>query len=320
MLPVFRPGDTLRGNIIIDTDTEMKADELKLDFIGKSEVDTDDYVREHKYIEETMVLWRSTQEDTEQVSDDPSQLMQYITAGRHVFPFEFNIPIDVKGSIPNLLNNKLDVCLLMYRLKALCYPKMKYSLGVHACKGIWIHSPIDIALNPNNLTQICELKSVTTGLLLKSGQLTIKVILHKRAFVRNDTIKVLVDINNSTSSPVDSISARVVLTPIFGDHVKLSAFKTKLFDTRPSTIRVIGEGIKARETKRILLDVPLDFSESHVDGNIIPIEQVSLIKIDYELVIKAKRSGMHRDVEVRIPIVIGTEDSSTKGPPPDLRY
>ena len=66
------------------------------------------------------------------------------------------------------------------------------------------------------------------------------------------------------------------------------------------------------QSKVIQMKVPLDFSESAIDSNLIPAGTLSdcpLIDVRYELTIKVKRPGMHRNIEMNIPIKIGSVNS-----------
>ncbi len=61
------------------------------------------------------------------------------------------------------------------------------------------------------------------------------------------------------------------------------------------------------------MEVPLDFSEAAIDSNLIPAGTLSdcqYIDVKYDLNIKVKRSGMHRNIEFNVPIKIGNVNSS----------
>ena len=59
------------------------------------------------------------------------------------------------------------------------------------------------------------------------------------------------------------------------------------------------------------LELPLEFMD--IDNNLIPsgtLDDCGLIDVKYEIVIKLKRKGLHRNMELKIPVTIGTTNSS----------
>ena len=61
--------------------------------------------------------------------------------------------------------------------------------------------------------------------------------------------------------------------------------------------------------------LPWDFSGCSMDGNLMPtgtLDDCKLIDIKYEVIVKVKRSGLHRDMELQIPIYIGNSNSKSK--------
>ena len=58
--------------------------------------------------------------------------------------------------------------------------------------------------------------------------------------------------------------------------------------------------------------LPWDFSGCSLDGNLMPtgtLTDCKLIDIKYDLIVKVKRAGLHRNMELQIPIFIGNKDS-----------
>ena len=61
-------------------------------------------------------------------------------------------------------------------------------------------------------------------------------------------------------------------------------------------------------------NLPWDFSDCSVDGNLMPVGDLDcsvLLDINYEIDIDIKRSGLHRNMDIHIPIHIG--NFSSKG-------
>ncbi len=365
VLPVYKPGDTVKGHVVLDVSGKFKAEVIKLNFKGgakvyyernekdktdekekdkkgkkdqkekkneqknkdkqdqkdhedqakekemmeekdnneksfsESESDDDDNTTEETFLEQTTIVWQKNVVNVE--TEHSTHSLKNFTPGCHVLPFYFIIPDNVLGSIPNLTNTTKKPAYILYSLKATISRFMTRNIICH--KSIWITRPKDIATFTEDHHQICDVRNFKTG-LTNSGKVSIKCILPKRAFIRGDTIPVTIDINSSSANPVGEISS----------YVKLSTgLKASLFSSSWKQLKGLSVkdkvAVPAHTITRMNLNVPLDFSDTHVDSNVIPTESCYVFVIKYELMVTVKRSGLHSNIEYIIPLVIGTEDS-----------
>ncbi len=325
LLPVYKPGDLVRGQLILELTDKIEAEKLRITFKGRALVRIrvyhprgfyDDYGEEF-YVQEETVFWHKA--DGKDVTDQFALLStfslppsSYIPPGNHRFPFEYVIPADARGSVPDLINSYSDFGYLGYRLKALIDQGKTFHRGnIVTCKGIWVEKSFDIAKVPDEMTPITCEETLMTGFLVKSGKIGLKATLPRRAYIRGETIPVTLDIENINKIPIDSISARVCL------HGKMRAGTGPLRPCRSlstKSVKVDGESIPADTIRRIQLELPLDFNDSYVDSNLVPagtLDDCKLLDVHYEIIIKGKRKGVHRDMELNIPITLGTENSAT---------
>ncbi len=132
----------------------------------------------------------------------------------------------------------------------------------------------------------------------------------RRAFTRGEMIPLTLEIDNQANSDISGVVAWVALTG------KSRTGLSKLSCSRSINLKakkVKEGGVPPSQSKVIKLEVPLDFTESAIDSNLIPAGTLSdcqYIDIKYNLNIKVKRSGMHRNIEFNVPIKVGNINSS----------
>ncbi|XP_078590356.1 arrestin domain-containing protein 2-like [Branchiostoma floridae x Branchiostoma japonicum] len=91
---VFEPGECVKGHVVVDLAEKMKIKGLWLQFHGRSKVSfdihDDDYTASETYLSHEVTLFGNEQGQT----GDGPVTSHVLPAGRHAFPFQFQLPAD----------------------------------------------------------------------------------------------------------------------------------------------------------------------------------------------------------------------------------
>ena len=319
VLPMYAPGDVVTGHVVVRLKKPLKAEAVTVNFLGEaiSNVKTYDkyayFDESHRetYANDHCVLWQRTGLDIAGKDDKP-ETGEMIPAGDHRFPFTFTIPMETSQSTPNLLPSCQRSCYVVYRLKAMIATESVEEEGqgdIVTHKGLWVEKPFDIAEDPDNLVPFTDEETLDTGVIFKSGSISIKATLPRRGFVRGEEIPLTLEIDNQTLGDIDRVSACIAMHGVF------RYFPTKLSATRSIKICSAKKQIRnVSETSQTILDWKLawDFTGASVDGNLLPtgtLDDCKLIDVKYDVLVKVKRAGMHRNMHLEIPLVIGNKNS-----------
>ncbi len=322
VLPIYKPGDTVRGNVILELTDIIEAEKVKLKFTGHAVVrlfvssgQSQEDCGEEIYVDKEDVFWersddRCVNENSSLLDKEDRTVSTYIPAGKHTYPFVYVIPTDVQGSIPDMVNGISGSGFIAYHLKATIDKGRTWRRGnIISCRGIWVDNALDFAHHPDNLTPVTCEESLDTGFLMNRGKVVLRATIPRRIYVRGETIPVALQVENTNKCPIDTIISRTRL------HGKIRTSSNRFKTSRTLSVKgkkVESEAVSADTIDHVNLDVPLDFSNSYLDSNLIPVGSLndcSLIDVRYEVHIKAKRKGVHRDIELKIPIILGADNS-----------
>jgi len=173
VLPFYKPGETIRGNLVLDLLEPVDATSLYLRALGREFVCVDDPVdvKEEACLDETIIFWQREKSKPKNASDKTALVLisehalpssGKIPQGRHVLPFQFKLPPDARSSCPSLVDSPAHV-FHMYVLTARMDKEKALSWGnVMSARGVWIEQEVDIARQPENLTPlVAEMKKQT---------------------------------------------------------------------------------------------------------------------------------------------------------------
>ena len=325
VLPVYKPGEVVKGHINLKLREAVQADALTINFLGAGVVNIRIYhrygyyddTRYEKYVDDTKTLWIKTGKKPEDGGDfssllpsDAPQSGEVIPAGSHRWPFEFMIPHETSQSTPNLHPSSAHYCYVVYRLKAKIDSGKILGYGdMLSHKGLWVEKSYDIATDPENFLPETQEEVLDTGIIFKSGKSSIKATIPRKAFIRGENIPLELVIDNQTSGKIDRVTACIVM------HGKFRLSDSRL--TCSKSISVKGTKQKIENVSSGMAPIKnwvlaWDFSGSSVDSNLMPtgtLDDCKLIDVRYDVLVKVKRSGMHRNMELQIPIFIGNYNS-----------
>ena len=319
VLPIYHPGDVVKGQINLKVKDALKADILSINLLGECVVNVRlrnkfgpyDETQREPYINKTSVIWQkvypgtSTSEEVSSLLGESATSDGVLSKGIYMYPYKFTIPRTTSSSIPNLCPGKANYCYVIYRLKAkLTSGKGLGKREVVTHKGLWVDKTQDIALLPDFDIPIVAEETLDTGFLLKTSKIGVKCTIPRKAYARRASIPIKLEIDNNTTLKLDKITAFVCLQGLFRlsdsavalqKEIEVPGKKTSTLDLAPGSITLDWQ-------------LPWDFSESSVDGNLVPagpLDVCKLIDVKYFVNVKVKRKGLHRNLELQIPIYIG---------------
>ena len=325
LIPVYKAGDVVKGHVILDLNEAFDADALSIRAIGRAFVKIRVYtgkgyyddIGKEKYMEDKKVLWNKAKNSDGGdkyallASDGVLPSSDKLPPGHHRLPFEFQIPEAAPSSCPPLITCYCNRAYLSYRLKAIIDMNKAFKRGnILTTQGLWVENQMDIAANGENLQPLVVDQSFKPGLFMKSGELRCTAKLPARAFIRGQNIDLRLEVENQTDTEVTGIKAHVILSG------RARAGKGALRASASITHKSLKQkhvAIPPHTAEICNFTLPLDFHECSIDNNLIPSGNMidcKLIDMKYEIVLELKRKGLHRNMDVKIPIVIGAINSA----------
>jgi hypothetical protein len=314
VLPVYRPGDAIRGNVILTLSNPIKADSLSINFLGEcvlsirayNKFGQHDETERETYLHKSLSLWQKSKQ-ADQSEDSAALLVSgstddvALTPGTHTFPFDFALPDGAPQSMCNLCPS--EKCYAVYRLKAkLVSGKSLAKRKVVTHKGIWVEKPFNIAANPDDLVPVVVEETIDTGLLFKSAKINIKCTVPRKAFVKGEAIPLKLEIDNQSTLKIDKVVAFLHLT----GHFKLDSAARKDIDVRGKKTTCLD--VAPGQMTTLDLQLPWKFAAGSLDVNLLPtgcLDGWKRVSLQYNITVKAKRNGMHRNLLLNIPLTIG---------------
>jgi hypothetical protein len=331
VMPVYYPDEVVRGTLILETTEPIEAEKLVLKMRGRAGVSIRIYHprgyydhRGHEdYIKENVTFWeKSTSKKSSDVSDEFSLLStssglassKSIPPGKHQFPFDFKLPSSDQtcSSVPTLVPSTHNYAHVSFRLKAVIDKGKSFGRGnICTHRPIWLEKSFDIGKDKSNLQAASAQESLDTGVAFwKSGKITCNARVPRTVFLKGEDIPLTIEIDNQSKSQITSVTAKIVLggkakggTSVMSPSMPINVKATKLKEgpLNPGMCPVIN------------WTLPMDFRQSSVDNLLIPagnLADCNLIDIKYYIKIELKRKGLHRNMELSIPIKVGTENSA----------
>ncbi len=320
VLPVYKPGDTVSGSVVLKVNKPFKADYLTVNLSGYAHVNIRVYHRygytdvhkEEYFLDQTITLWEKSHDgdkgrdfsilDTSSLPARSSEL----PVGHHTFTFAFVLPSKAPQSIPNLTGKTINRGYLVYRLKAKIDKGRLLSLGnINTHKGIWVVTPVDIS---SSLQQASALKDFRTGIICAPGRISVRAYSPTTGVLLGNPVPVTIDVDNKSNDPITGIEAYIRFKGRARPAFKRTPFTLAQRFTIKSERCYTGEVISPGMCPSYQLSIPWDFSGSHADGNLLPVGslyEVSLLEGTYDVIVKIVRKSPHRDFELSLPITVG---------------
>ncbi len=308
------PGDTIKGHVLLRLHAPLKVASIRIACQGKASYRENGAVQEDTLSQE-INLWHSSINEAQGVLDGGSPWGDQ-TWGEYIFPFEFTLPKNLIGSMPNLIFSKAknedlqNHAYNLYRLKSTIF-QTEPSQGDVDRTDIVIFKPfwLDEVLLSNYTDQkVEECGAFKLGNPFGSSVIKYKMSIPRQLFARTDTIPLDITIENNSEYEIHNISAYVSL--------KLSIGRTESFK-KPTIKRlslgVDGNSIPAHSCSQMSLHVPLDFRWTLIDTNLLPASSTCksqvFEKVSYKLVVNLHREVVlekYRRLRIEIPLTVGS--------------
>ena len=328
-LPLYELGDVVKGHLNLDISEDIKTESVDIQLLGHASTNIRIYHGRGyyddrgniNYLNETKSLWQKsdgkTTSDTTELLEPTVGSGQYIPAGKHRFPFEFIIPADGLPSVPPLVTSHADYAFISWRLKAIINKdKMLRRGNIVTHKGIWVERPVKSTFNvdPTFMSPFRVEEERETGIFGSAGMISCRIDLSRKLYMRNETVPVRLEIDNKSDGIIEEVKVCIVLGG------KYRAKDSKWHGSRSIKVKStrVREGPVSGGTSPVYnLEIPLDFNGDALDSNLIPggtLEDCPIIDIHYDVVVELKRKGLHRNIKLEAPIVIGNGTPDTLYP------
>lgn len=276
---VFARGDTITGRVILELSKETKLKNLSIKIKGKASVLWTEHYGPRLHI----TYWANEKYFSNQkcLLDDTNPAAKLIAAGRHVFPFSFEIP---SKELPSSFKGKYGK--IIYHLTARASRSMK--LDCKTKEEFFVVYNEDLSMPDLVKPQYaCNEKK-----LLSSGDVKLNVQTKRMGHLQGDTIEVRTEIINNSNNPI---------TPKFYLYEKQSFYtKLKRKVYTKDVIKEKGEPVGARtqlNNTRVL----------HIPELLPPtLLSCAILKVEYRLKVVLDVSLMGNP-EVKLPIIVMRE-------------
>lgn len=202
---VFERGDRITGRVVLELSKQTKFQSLSIKAKGKASVMWTEHYGPQVHI--TYTAKEKYFSDKKSLLADSNPVSKVIAAGRHVFPFTFEIPIK---ELPSSFRGKHGK--IVYRLEARASRSMK--LDQKAKEEFFIVYNEDLSTPDVVKPQY----AYSEKKLLSSEKVTLNVHTKRMGYLQGDTIEVRTEIINNSSNTI---------TPKYYLYVK-QCFYTKL--------------------------------------------------------------------------------------------
>ena len=318
VIPVYKPGDVIKGRVTLDLRKPLKAKELRIVATGYASICNNilEGYGSEKCMEKKIVLWNRDESWTpagdELRHPDSLPFGDKIPHGNHVFSFEIPIPPTAVSSCQPIHLYEGCSAYIVYRLAAVIDRENHYERpNIIALHGFWVEDEADIAAEPDGLKPLIVKELFETGVFGTSGALKCTAKLPARAFLRTDRIVLYLDVSNHTPYNIGKVKARIVLKGQFKTGRLI--LERKMHVRHKSRTAECG-AIVSNTTRSYRADLDMDFDKWHFDNNLLPsdrnMEKSGIINMTYAVEIEFHRNCFHRTIKMTIPIVVGNMNSA----------
>lgn len=320
VIPIYQPEEKVKGKVYLKTNKSIELDKLQIQLFGSTDlVDTIcleltsfDLTKRQVCIDKSQDLWKKDNENFTCMNENAPAVNsdKYLMAGEYEWSFCFDLSSEnLLPSVPHLTETKDYFFYIHYFVKASLSKGHFFGRGnVSTHHGIWVNNHFDVALDQDNLKQVIERKSQKTG-LLNDGNIDIEVSLPKRGFVVGEIVPISIEIDNRSGESIQNLTAKIRLS---GKYLSdKSKFRIE-YPIRLESDPVVHGSIAAGESPVFNWNLKMSFSNSVIDEHLLPLSNLNheLLNIQYQVIVLAKRKATQKDVEIKIPIVIGSFNSA----------
>jgi len=298
---VFFSGQMVEGRVMIVLTEEKKMKRLKLELEGKGEViwseskgsgetrHTRWYRAEENYVHEEVIL-----------AEGPT-----LPEGTHYIPFSFNLPTTIPATYEGAWGK------VRYYLKATMVRDWKFDYDVK--HHITVLAELDLNDLPDasqgahnqdqkNLHCFC----------FRTGSISATIGTDRQGFVPGEEIAFSAEVENESKKGIKKSILKLNEVATFIASGKSRTDKRSVCETERGATEKGGQGALCT-WEDVKMRVPA-LPPTNLGGG------CNIIKVEYELEFSVDPSGLHRDLLVTVPIVVGTipllSTIPTLAPPP----
>lgn len=286
-------GQQISGYIIIRLVKQKRLQGIELRFLGEGEVEWTEQRREHedgKFVDHTDYFNAREVyfENNYFIVGGPYGEMT-LPPGEHRYAFQIIIPPSAPSSFEGELGH------VRYTVKARIARPWRFD---HECKRAFtIIQLLDLNLEPNIQEPVQRDEEKYLGFLCcRSRPITFVVSLPTRGFVPGQKCKAVVEVDNPTDKGITvkcNLSQKVTFTAYCCENSRSKEVKSIV--ARHPVSNVQPHGSLNTTVDLIIPALPTSY-----------LRNCSCIDVSYKLQIKGQFSGVHQDVSIGIPIVIGS--------------
>lgn len=228
-----------------------------------------------------------------------------MSAGEHVFPFEFPLPEDIPSTFQHGYGS------IRFTVKVTV--DRPWKTDYESEREITVISPIRLQKISSSFLQPAEYSDEKTVCCFccASGPVQVDVSLEKRAFVVGDRAGVRVYCMNMSNTNVDSVTAEIKMNMRFKTTHPSSDYKhdSELVTTSHNS----GVGAHGEKTYNLSLEIPPSTVLPNFTG-------CELFSCDTTLKVTAAVSGCHTDIDIKTDVALAHESLLSQSPPMSAPY
>lgn len=285
---VYFPGQAIQGQLLVELNADMKMRGIRVKCRGKGHVywstgsgdNRRTYSATEEYLETVLILY----------GNPPSSSADVIlSAGKHAFPFQFLLPVNLPGSFEGKSN-----CYVRYWLKGTIDRPWKFDPEYKLL--FTLGSVLDLNTVPNAPApaQTTDSKTVCCC-CCESPPITATFRLDRSGYVPGENIICNAEINEGTGKGVHSSKIKLIMTTTYRTHGGSKKREThEIASLRHGPISAGGHDVWSGE---MLLVPP-------VPPSFLP--YCNIIEIDYIVQLSVDVADTPFDLTLPIPVIIGT--------------
>ncbi|XP_077991740.1 arrestin domain-containing protein 3-like [Glandiceps talaboti] len=298
---VYNAGEAVNGCVVVELSEPLQCRGVRVTFIGEGRVRWTEsegsgdhrrsvtYSSSTVYFNECVTLWGK--EVGNKSGENPT-----LPAAVHQFPFRFQLP---PTGLPSSFEG-IRYGSVRYIIKSNIDRPWKFD---HNSKRAFTVSgfPLDLNRIPDaTIAQQDENQKTVCCLCCASGPIIMTATIDRKGYVPGDTIMTGIDVsNNSSRNILDSTASLVQLCTFTAFRRGHGRMHTRTTTVDVSTIKGAGCGPNDTISWR---QQPLPVPAIPASG----LEGFNYINIEYYVKFEADISGTPLDLEVKLPVIIGT--------------
>ncbi|KAL4228239.1 hypothetical protein ACF0H5_013672 [Mactra antiquata] len=285
---IYFPGQAIQGQVLVELNEDMKMRGVRAQLQGKghiywSEGSGDNrrtYSASETYVETRLILFGQ---------DSSSGNDTVLTAGNHMFPFQFVLPLGIPGSFEGKSS-----CYVRYTLKAIIDRPWKFDPEFKML--ISVGSVLDLNTVQNAMApQQCTDSKTVCCCCCESSPITATFRIDKTGYVPGEPIICNAEINEGTGRGVHSSVVKLVMQTTYRTHGGSKTRRTNEIARLQHGSIAPGETDVWNGERLVIPPVP----PSYLPG-------CNIIIIDYFLKLSIDVADTPIDLDLPLPVIIGS--------------